>query len=168
MQKIWFFFALLIVNLGYGQSTNSIVQANLDYEPYCNVRFQYCVDYPKQLMTPEPESSNGDGRIFINQKNEETLRVFGRNNLDAEGRTISLKQQFDADLKSLAKNTATKITYQKRGKTFFVISGYKNGKIFYQKTILKNDAFAYAILQYDENERTVFDKVSTNIFKSFK
>jgi len=168
MLKICFFFAFLIVNLGYGQSTNSIVQANLDYETYCNVRFQYCVDYPIQLMTPEPESSNGDGRIFTNHKNEETLRVFGRNNLDAEGRTISLKQQFDADLKSLAKNTATKITYQKCGKTFFVISGYKNGKIFYQKTIIKNDAFAYAILQYDENERKVFDKISTNIFKSLK
>ncbi|UQB68978.1 hypothetical protein [Epilithonimonas zeae] len=168
MLKIWGFFAFLTVSFGNAQSKNAFVQANLNYDNYCNVRFQYCVDYPIQLMTPEPESSNGDGRIFTNHKHEETLRVFGRNNLDAEGRTISLKQQFDADLKSLAKNTATKITYQKRGKTFFVISGYKNGKIFYQKTILKNDAFAYAILQYDENERTVFDKISTNIFKSFK
>lgn len=113
MRKIWFFFAFLIVGFGNAQSINHIAKANPDYELYCNVRFQYCIDYPKQLMTPEPESSNGDGRIFTNQKNEETLRVFGRNNLDIEGRTISLKQQFDADLKSLTKNTTAKVTYQK-------------------------------------------------------
>ena len=37
-----------------------------------------------------------------------------------------------------------------------------------QKTILKEGAFAYAILEYPESEKEIFDKVSTRLFRSFK
>lgn len=149
----------------------SKVDNNISFDTYCNPRFRYCVDYPKGLVYPQPESENGDGRVFKNKKGEEILTVFGRNNSDPDFGHISLEQQFNDDLHGAEEENGNKgrvITYQKLGKDFFVISGLKNGKVFYQKTINKDEAFAFAILEYDENEKMIFDKVSDRIFKSFK
>lgn len=156
---------LILLIGGFNVPSIGTIQIEND-DKYCNVRFGYCVDYPN-FLSPQPESQNGDGRIFINEKGEEVLRVFGRFNLDAEGETISLERQYNSDIKDILKKKNI-ITYKKLGKTFFVISGYRNGKIFYQKTILKKDAFAFAILQYSKDEKIIYDKVSTEIFKSFK
>ena len=149
----------------------SKVDTEISFDKYCNARYSYCIDYPKAVIFPQPESQNGDGRVFKNKKAEEVLRVFGRNNSDPDFGHISLEQQYNDDLQGVDEengNNDRVITYQKLGKTFFVISGYNKGKIFYQKTILKDGAFAYAILQYDENYKVTFDKVSERIFKSFK
>jgi hypothetical protein len=146
-------------------------ESDLAYDQYCNARFGYCIDYPTGVILPQPESGNGDGRIFTNKKGEEILRVFGRNNIDPDGGQISIQQQYKEDVNQIKAKNATGeniITYQKLGKTFFVISGYKKGKIFYQKTIMKDDTFAYAMLQYDKSDKAIFDKVSERIFKSFK
>lgn len=152
-------------------TTASKVDNDLSFDRYCNARYGYCIDYPKGVIYPQPESYNGDGRVFKNKQGQEILRVFGRNNSDPDFGNISLKQQFNDDLHGVDEengNNDRVITYQKLGKTFFVISGYNKGRVFYQKTILKDDAFAYAILQYDEADKATFDKVSERIFKSFK
>jgi hypothetical protein len=186
MKKIALLAAFSLVLLAF--NTNSINQGNqivlgqtqadttspstaentLKFDKYCNARFGYCIDYPHDVIFPQPESSNGDGRVFKNKQGHVVLTVFGRRNDSPDGGTISLEQQFDDDLHSIAGENGNVVTYQKLGKTFFVISGYIKGKIFYQKTILKEDAFAYAILDYSENEKSTFDKVSERIFKSFK
>lgn len=143
----------------------------ISFDTYYNARFGYCIDYPQGIIYPQPEAQNGDGRVFKNKQGETILTVYGRMNADPDGSVISLEQQYDDDLHSAPGYDAHDdrvITYQKLGKTFFVISGYKKGRIFYQKTILKDDAFAYAILEYDENEKDLFDKVSDRVFKSFK
>ncbi len=148
-----------------------VIDNSIKFNTYCNAHFAYCIQYPKGIIYPQPESQNGDGRVFKNKQGEEVLTVFGRMNADPDGGTISLEQQYDDDLHGALEENGNKdrvITYQKLDKTFFVISGYKKGKIFYQKTILKQDAFAYAILEYSENEKKIFDKVSTRLFKSFK
>jgi len=157
---------LVFLTIGNFNLTSEKTSQNQDYDQYCNVRFNYCLYYPK-FLNPQPESANGDGRIFFNKKGDEVLRVFGRFNLDAEGETITLERQYKIDVQDNLKKKNI-ITYKKLGKTFFVISGYRNGKIFYQKTILKNDAFAFAILQYPKDEKEIYDKVSAEIFKSFK
>lgn len=141
------------------------------FDTYCNFRFRYCIDYPKGILLPQPESQNGDGRIFNDKDGNKVLTVFGRLNLDADGDPISLDDQYDEDINSTIDTLGNRIiviSYQKLGKNFFVISGHKNGKIYYQKTILKDDAFAYAILEYNESDKAIFDKVSTQLFKSFK
>jgi len=97
------------------------------------------------------------------------LIVYGRINQDMHGNAIALQQQFDQDVASF-KNGPGKgtITYKKAGKGFYVISGHRNGKIFYQKTIIKKDAFCFAVLEYDSTEKMVYDGIAGEIFKSFK
>lgn len=157
--------SLLIFMIGGFNVTSNQIQTQ-DYDQYCNARFEYCIAYP-DFLHPQPESQNGDGRIFNNKNGKEVLRVFGRLNLDEEGDIISLEKQYKTDIQE-NKNKNNIITYKKLGKTFFVISGYRNGKISYQKTIFKKDAFAFAILEYSEKEKSVYNKVSTQLFNSFK
>ena len=142
-------------------------KASIKYDAYCNNRFEFCVDYPKDLLLKQPESTNGDGCVFKNQKGETVLTVFGRINTNAEAEMISLSAQFNEDLASY-NNESSRVTYQKLSKSFYVISGLKDNKIFYQKTILNADAFNYAILEYDTVDSSIFNTVSSRIFSSFK
>jgi hypothetical protein len=150
-------------------STTKISSNNqlLDLGKYCNNRFDFCINYPKRLLTQETESENGDGTDFSNNRNEFVLTVFGRNNLDPNGETLSLRRQFDSDITELRTKGDT-ISYKRLSSTFYIVSGKRKGKIFYQKTISKKDAFAFAILEYSVNERSIYDPVAQGIFSSFK
>jgi hypothetical protein len=137
------------------------------YATYQNNRFGYSIDYPKNNFIPQPESDYGDGCIFFNTRQQEVLRVFGRYNTPEDGPAIALVQQFNSDIKSAIQQHKT-ITYKKLGKTFYVLSGYSNTTIFYQKTILLNGNFAYAILQYPVKEKAFYNRLITPIFSSFR
>ncbi|MDB5279259.1 MAG: hypothetical protein JWR61_4214 [Ferruginibacter sp.] len=136
-----------------------------DFETYCNARFGYCIDYPTFLI-PNPESENGDGRVFVNKEGTKVLTVYGRLNQDVDGNPVSLKRQYTLDIENLALSKA-KITYQKLGKNFYVLSGEKNNRIFYQKMIAKKNSYCYSILEYNKLAKDVYGAVSVTIFKSF-
>ena len=154
---------------GYASVSNARAD-KIEYGKYCNGRFGYCVEYPKAVMYPQPESENGDGRVFKNKNGDEVLRVFGRIPEDVDGAPISLEQQYDLDIQGGEEPEGSRftLTYQKLGKDFFVLSGYSNGTVFYQKTIMKNGNFAYAILRYDEAQKEQFAAFSEKLFRSFK
>lgn len=180
VKSIIFAFPILLLSCGQTSDSKSTTtvgntqknnnKSGILFEKYCNERFDYCVDFPKELIFPQPESYNGDGRVFKNKQGEDILTVFGRNNSDPDGGNISLEQQYEDDSRDILNEYKGKqvVTYQKLGNNFFVLSGYRNGKIFYQKTILKSDAFAYAILEYSEDESDVYKPIAENILKSFK
>lgn len=134
---------------------------------YCNPRFGYCIDYPKDMFYPQPESQNGDGRIFLNKNKAEVLIVYGTMCITPEGNDKSLREQLEDDIQNIISEKG-KLTYKKIGINFYVLSGYKNDKIFYQKTILKEDVFACAILQYNETEKNDYNIIAKLIFESFK
>jgi len=130
---------------------------------YCNNRYAYCLSYPKDLV-PQPESGNGDGRIFTDKNGKEVLRVYGTAALDMDGNPTTLKAQYQSELKQPGR----KITYKTEGKGFYVISGYENGHLFYQKTISNSEGFCYAILTYSEDQRSTYDPLCAQLFGSFK
>lgn len=151
------------------ENKTSTAADSSQFNTYCNARFNYCVDYPADLI-PQPESTNGDGRVFKNKMNEDVLTVFGTNNLDTDNKN-ALEKLYNDDLHRTNEFDTSRdrvITYQKLGETFYVLSGRKKDKIFYQKTIMKNEIFASAILEYSDAEKNIFDKVSEKIFNSFK
>jgi hypothetical protein len=148
-----------------------------DYESYCNSRYNYCIDYPT-IMVAQPEAGNGDGRVFINPKDSATLTVYGTIGIDLETEApIPLKERYVKDMQNIKDQSPdNRITYQQFGQRqhFFVISGYKKDRIFYQKTIVKldensqNPSFAYAILEYRDQDKEVYNKISEKVFTSFE
>jgi hypothetical protein len=155
-------FALLQMNVN-PKATSTLANQ------YCNGRFGYCIDYPANVLTPQEEAQNGDGRRFTNKKGEVILTVFGRLNQDANGDPLTLQQQFALDVGSLEKaGASTVITYKKKGANFYVLSGTKENKVFYHKMIIKEDAFCFALLEYPKAEKQTYDAYSKVVFDTFK
>lgn len=145
------------------------------FENYCNSRYHYCIDYPS-TMTAQPEATNGDGRVFLNLKDSASLTVYGTIGIDLETELpVSIKLRYELDIQNIKDESPNnRITYHKLGKNFFVLSGYKKDRIFYQKTIVEQDdlsqnpSFAYAILEYRDQDKEVYNKISEKVFTSFE
>lgn len=144
--------------------------ANLPNTTYCNRRYSYCITYPDQVLKPEPEAPNGDGRIFNNPEGGEFLRVFGRTNPDPDAGDINLKKEIAEEIVQFLKDsshTHAAVTYSKVGKDFYVFSGKKEGTVYYQKAIRKGEGIAIAVFRYDEKQKAEYDVIVTTMAKSF-
>lgn len=145
-------------------STGTVAEQSLD--SYCNARFKYCIDYPANLLTAQPESDNGDGRIFTDKDGTEVLRVYGSLNIN----DLTVAAQFKKHLSGNSDEpvASRKVTYQRLLDSSYVISGIENEKFFYQRTILKDGAFVSAICKMDSTKKDSFSKLSKTIFSTFK
>src|SRR4051794_3302166 len=99
------------------------------YSTYSNARFGYSIDYPKGVVKPQPESANGDGRVFASADGQIELRVWGSYN--ALGTT--LKQKYADDVKQ----HACCVSYKPLLTKTYVLSGASGKQVFYEKTIFK-------------------------------
>jgi hypothetical protein len=59
------------------------------------------------------------------------------------------------------------VSYKTIKSNWFVVSGYNGGKIFYQKTMLKNDVLKTFSIEYDESQKSTYDTVTARIARSF-
>ena len=141
---------------GSGAQTQAFVNQRVTYRNYSNARYGFTIAYPSGLLIPQGESDNGDGQRFVSKDGRATLLAFGANRL---GR--NLRDEFQS-----AQENRT-VTYKVLKPNMFVVSGTANGKIFYQKTLLRGDRFKTFIIEYDESERAVFDSITTRIARSF-
>jgi hypothetical protein len=154
--------------------TNSKVSTNTDveikYETYCNSRFGFCIDYPMGILYPQGESDNRDGQVFKSKDAENILWVYRdfRDNINPET-PYTIETAYKEDSWGNNPDEPKRvITYKKLGKNFFVISGYNDGKIFYQKTIMRNEEIITSIIVYKEIDKEIYNKIAERIFKSFK
>lgn len=136
------------------------------YESYSNARFDYSIDYPVNLLVPQRESTNGDGRAFLAKKGDAKMLVWGQYNALFD----TLTNAYQSDLEERGAG----VTYKILLKDSYVISGTKAGKIYYQKTMLSGtdgdgDAtFATFTIEYKKSEKAKYDPIVARISKSFK
>jgi hypothetical protein len=141
------------------------------FSRYCNARFDYCIDYPKNILHPLKESDNGDGRIFANSLGENKLLVFGGLNFDDSGNPKTIEQLYNESIIGMS-NEGT-ITFKRLAHNHFYISGQTiRGQIFYRATIIKkndigDNVYATAILIFDEDEKELYESVYEDIFRMF-
>ena len=133
-----------------------IARQRITYRTDSNARYGFSIVYPVGILMPQGESDNGDGQKFVSKQGSATLLAFGSNRLDR-----SLRDEFQS-----AQENRT-VTYKVFRADMFVVSGHANGKIFYQKTLLRGDVFKTFIIEYDEEERGTFDPITARIARSF-
>jgi hypothetical protein len=142
-----------------GQTVFGIPQNN--YKTYANARFKYSISYPADLLVPQGESANGDGQVFREKSaSSVVMRVYGGYNAQNE----TLKSRY-ADLIDKWRNG---VTYKVIRHDWFVVSAMVNGKIHYQKTILRGDTFKTFEIEYDAVRGKTYNDVTDRISKSFK
>lgn len=168
MKYIFTAVTLIVVLSCQAQQANKKNSPGNRYSIYWNERFGYRVEYPSAILFPQPESENKDGRVFTNNRGETVLTVYGSYPVQQDNVADGLKVAFEKELHESDIDKSHVITYKKLGKLFYVVTGRQSNKIFYHKTIIKEDALAYAILQYDEKDKDYYQVVSERIFISFK
>ena len=130
---------------------------SVNYSRYYNLLYGYSVDFPKDLLTPQPEAGNGDGRIFIDKQGNAILTVYG-------SKLETLSVRYKKDLASIIASKQNSITYQKLAPNFSVISGIKGDTIFYYKRIatdkgIGSEGLASIIFEYPRFDSTKYNPV---------
>ncbi len=125
------------------------------YNVYHNDRFGFCVLYPvefKKGLAP----TNNDGRSFSDRQNNRILAYGGLVVYED-----ALKQEYEMAQKD------KKVTYKVRSKNAFVVSGFDQGRIFYQKTILRKEQLFTVYFNYLASEKKLFDAIIKRVTKTF-
>jgi len=139
--------------------------AEIVYKTYHNKRFEYSINYPKNILYPQGEASNGDGQKFLSKEADALLLVYGSYNIHEQ----TIKEHYEENLYNKTEESQPKvITYQLLKGNWFVISGYVSGKIFYEKTILNNNQFKTFYFEYPEIKKKTYDPIVKRLSTSFK
>lgn len=96
---------------------------------YKNPRFGFSLYYPSALFKPQPPAENGDGQVFEKEDGSAKIVIYGANNDE----NYSLKEYRGIILSEFG--GYDKMDYSPTGKTWFVLSGYREDKIYYQKVM---------------------------------
>ncbi len=137
------------------------VAAAEPWSTYANVRFGYNICYPVDLLTPQEEADDGDGRQFTSSAGA-TLRVWGDYN--ANGDTLATLT--DQLLHDLTGSSGT-VSYRQVTSSFSAVSGQADGNIFYAVKLTDNDAVDNFILTYPIGKKEVFDPVAAKLAECF-
>jgi hypothetical protein len=157
---------LLITAILMLSSLNVFMQSK--FVTYNNERFAYSISYPSDLLRMEPPPENGDGRSFVSGDGSVQMLVWGEYNAAEK----TWQEEYDLELKGFG----SKPTYSLFKPGWYVISGIKDGKIFYQKTLRRTlhqklgnlDVFFTFTIAYPKSAATKMDPIVEQISASFK
>jgi hypothetical protein len=131
------------------------------WKSYINVRFQYSICYPPDLLRPQGEAPNSDGQKFT-AKNGAQLIVYGRNNALNE----TLKEAMDETASRLSGKQG-RVTYRAIKPSWFAVSGVNDNSTFYAKTLLSHNQFKSFELTYKKAAAPVYDPLVRRIAACF-
>ena len=116
---------------------------------YRNARFGTTATFPKEAFSEvQPAPTNGDGLAWRSGSGAE-LYIYARNNLGAESPSSILSDRKSAD----------RVTYSRQGSRWLVVSGYRDGKIFYERYIFRGDVIHSVAIFYPEDDRATYDRL---------
>lgn len=134
------------------------------YKQYTNARFNYVISYPAGLFVPQGEADNGDGQRFLSKRGDVEMLVWGSHNVLNE----SLRSRFKDEVREKTREHPDRVvTYKRLKGNTYVVSGFQDGKVFYQKTMFVDEVFMTFYISYPADRKSEFDPVTAEISKSF-
>jgi hypothetical protein len=129
---------------------------------YANARFGYSVSYPADLLIPEREADNGDGRKFHARRGTAKMSVWGSYN--------ALDQTPEGIIHDYARDcSAGKPTFKTAKPHLAAFScTTTTGGVIYQKTLIRRDVLTSVRFEYPSAERAVWDPVVQRVSSSLK
>ena len=133
-----------------------------EWHTYRNDRYGTTIDYPDTFI-PQPPPDNNDGRAFKSADGADFTVSASYNALDFD---VAKYRAFI--LKNLDAGSA--VTYQATGGTWFVISGSKGDKVFYQRHVLSHGAQMTEdfVISYPAALKSTYDSIAARMAKSFR
>ncbi|AZO54810.1 hypothetical protein EJ077_16140 [Mesorhizobium sp. M8A.F.Ca.ET.057.01.1.1] len=130
---------------------------------YVNERFGTVCTFPDDIFTDrQPEPENGDGQVWLSADGA-SLTCSGISNVDND-----TPKGFIADEKA-SSEPGYEVTYSKAGKDWAVLSGVKDGKIFYERRLFGRDGVIRTVwIDYPPALRSKYDPLVGAIAGSLK
>ncbi|WP_162596638.1 hypothetical protein [Thiofilum flexile] len=140
-------------------------KTTVDYFIYKNSEAGFIIDLPEDVLYPEGESENGMEQAFKSSDKETVLFTYGEENKDHK----TIKELYADGLNPSDKNEKV-FTYKRLGKSWFVVSGYHNNNIFYQKTILSKTTGSVISFYFEhpKSQKPFYNNITVRMSKSFK
>jgi hypothetical protein len=110
---------------------------------YCNSRFGYCIDYPGDL-SPEFESTNGDGRRFTDEKGDEQMAAWGSIDVNESGIEADYGISINPDPTDIP---SLEIERKSLDKDSYEIEGKLGERLYFRRTFLKDGVLVSASCQ---------------------
>ncbi len=133
------------------------------WKAYVNARYQYSVCFPADLLTPQPEAPDGDGRVFTGHG--ATLRAFG--SPVAEPTAAGAKAAGAKAAGARLAGRAGRVTYTAVKPMWFVVSGTNDTNAFYAKTLYGSDAVRSFELIYPASAAPTWDVIAASLNACF-
>jgi len=141
-----------------GADANGATGQALNFAIYRNSRFGYAISYPEAFLIPQPESLNGDGRTFSSRDGSARLTCWGA--VLPDGSDIQMLYQRDLQ-------THPDITYKVRRLNWYVISGMKNHRIYYEKAIFGPDSYAAFLIEIPQSAKRTYVPIVARLSRTF-
>jgi hypothetical protein len=135
--------------------------AQHDWKRYTNVRFQYAICYPEDLLVPQGESENGDGERCAATDGAHLI-TYGQNNALA----TSLKDTLAEVTSRLAGRSGT-VTSKVLKANWFIVSGRNGRRVFYAKTFSSHDQYKSFELTYDLSATATYEPLIRRLTACF-
>lgn len=112
-------------------SNNKSSENKTNFKTYCNVRFDFCIQYPDILIQKKEsekiDDAQWDGAKFVSKNGRIRMNTFGWYNDNVEMQYKMQQEGLD-------------VTYKVFKKSFFVVTGWKkDGSGYYSKTKIIRD-----------------------------
>lgn len=133
--------------------------ADIEYKRYWNSRFGYEIDYPTSFLIAMQEADNGDGRHFVSSDENIRLSCWG---------SLELDRSMDDEYARVLQEMGSGCTYKARKANWFVVSGIKDGNVWYKRTVDLGEEFISFEFSYPRELLEYMNPVVTHISKSFK
>jgi hypothetical protein len=132
------------------------------WSTYVNDRFGYSICYPADLMRPQREADNSDGRKFVADDGAELI-VYGGYNALADPVRDALRETSER----LA-GAGGRVTYRLLKTDRFVVSGFgASGGVFYASLVERDGRFRTFELTYATAHASIYDKVAARVNACF-
>lgn len=140
------------------------------YKTYVNARYKYAIDYPT-FFSIGSESENGDGCTFASKQKNAELRAWGMQlygTVDGDAWTIAKLASEQTKYYQTDSAPPAQITYKANGKDWLVLSGLKEGRIFYFRALLATDGVKCFEITYPESAKAAFDPIVSRLAHSLR
>jgi serine/threonine-protein kinase len=153
--------SLAVVALSFAISCGPPSRAD-DWRIYQNDRYGTTIEYPSTFR-PQPPPDADDGRAFKSADGGEFSVFASYGGIDSD-----LAQYRDSVVKNL--DAGSVVTYQTHGGNWFVVSGTKGDKIFYERHLLshRGEMTEGFVITYPASLKQTYDPIVARMAKSFR
>ncbi|MEO9788758.1 MAG: hypothetical protein ABJF67_14270 [Aurantimonas coralicida] len=140
---------LSVAALALAAALTAVAPANADDVTYRNERFGTTASFPAEAFPDQlPAPTNGDGLGWSSPEGAEIF-IYARPREPGETPQAVVGQRADTD----------EVTYDRSGNRWAVVSGYRDGRIFYERYIFRGGLVHSVSIRYPESERATYDKL---------